>query len=318
MWIGTDSGMISQLQLTAAKSDVGLMYSIEIVQTLQLTPPHGYTPGTVTTAAAQNYEAAQTQLPTPFSQQPRLTLSSSASSYRGPDTTAGEPAVLNSLIGQAKGQLSRQPLASHPLLGPTPNDLGPPPRHPPRRAMSAELMHGNPQGSAPLSQNLSYFLRSGSTSLVGSPRQGQSQLPAAESGGQLGSGHLPATGLGPRQGSGLLPAAVLGQRQASGQLSASGPGQAQRLSPMRCTGSLKTSLGSMLPVSAGEHQQDAPVHAVAVIEGRVLTSTGPKASAVFREWSFDGMLLMTHLCCSLGKHPNQPKNSKVQDSAFPF
>ncbi len=80
MWVGTDRGRVSQLRLTAQKSDTGLNYYTDVVQTLQLAQVHGTSHVTAATPATLDPVATQPQVTTPFAQQPRLTLSSSASS----------------------------------------------------------------------------------------------------------------------------------------------------------------------------------------------------------------------------------------------
>ena len=83
--MGTDRGRVSQLRLTAQKSDTGLNYYTDVVQTLQLAQVHGTSHVTAATPATLDPVATQPQLNTPFAQKPRLTLSSSASSYHGSD-----------------------------------------------------------------------------------------------------------------------------------------------------------------------------------------------------------------------------------------
>ena len=83
--MGTDRGRVSQLRLTAQMSDTGLNYYTDVVQTLQLAQVHGTSHVTAATPATLDPVATQPQLNTPFAQKPRLTLSSSASSYHGSD-----------------------------------------------------------------------------------------------------------------------------------------------------------------------------------------------------------------------------------------
>lgn len=316
--MGTDTGRVGQLRLIAQKSDSGLSYTIDLVQTLQLAQPPGQNSEAIATSATLNPSNAQ--LPTPFSHGPRLTLSSSASSYRGPDgvtelihgtlrrsspSASGLPegtipegvAPLSTPVsgqsdGQFSGQTNEQPsgqsFSSHPLLGASPIPLGPPPRRSPGRALSAELMHGKPQrrpGSPPSTPYPPSMLRSGSMSPAESPRQWQ------------GPGHLPVTSLGQWQGSDQLPATAPGQHQGSGQVT----GQGNRQSPMRRASSMRKTAAALISDSAAERDSlNGPVHAIAVHSGRVLTSSGAKAKTVLREWSIEGVLLMTHPCCSLG------------------
>lgn len=304
MWVGTDTGRVSQLQLNAQMSNTGLTYSIDLVQTLQLEPAHGITPGIIATPANLD---PNSQLGTPFGERPRLTLSSSASSYRNFDGVtelvhdhghrSPQPAVASApagavlvdaeheraafaiplsrqISGQCNGQPNGQTWSSQPLLGPQAKRPGQPPRYPPGRTMSAELMHGQPQqlplGLPVLTPTVSAVLQAGSTSPAESPRSGHSQ------------GQLHATG------------------QTQGQLPAMGQDPAR--SPMRRTSSLQNAVGVTLPVrTADKSSRDGPVHAVAIVGGHVFTSAGPKARAILREWSTEGELLMTHLCSDLGK-----------------
>lgn len=308
MWVGTDTGRVSQLRLNAEMSATGLTYSIDIVQTLQLEQVHGTTQGVVATPANLD---PNPQLGTPFGQRPRLTLSSSASSYRNfdgvtelvhdHDCSSPQPAVASASAravlvdaehegaagaipfsrqlcgqcnGQRNGQSNGQTWSSQPLLGPEAKRPGQPPRYPPGRTMSAELMHGHPQ-QIPLElpvliPTVPAVLQAGSMSPAESPQSGHSQ----------GQSHA--------------------KGQTQGQLPAMGqdPGR----SPIRRTSSLQNTVGVVLPVrTAHSSSYDSPVHAIAIVGGHVFTSAGPQARAVLREWSTEGELLMTHLCSDLGE-----------------
>ena len=294
MWLGTDTGVVSQLTLTARKVDSRLVYSIDTVQTLQIAHVSSLPPGLVASAAtstdALSLFAArhQRQLPTPFSEVPRqLTLSSSASSYRGSNgvfelvqnpllqpphalssaSLPSESRVPNpsSAIGQMMEQpLSNQPfLSSQPLLGTvTQRPLGPPPCHPPGRAFSAELMHGNPNqrpGSPPLLSRPSSLRRSGSCSPADSTRP---------------EGGVPQM-----------------QRQSS----------MQRQGSVQSAGSFRSAASRGVAASAACSSSLPPVHAMIVLGGRVITSSGYEPECALKEWSFGGALLMTHPCCELGE-----------------
>ena len=174
MWVGTDRGRVSQLRLTAQKSDAGLDYYTDVVQTLQLAQVHGTSHVTAATPATLDPVATQPQLNTPFAQKPRLTLSSSASSSLSPDVAVelppsnecqpaaasasaraalqGSNAAASSPLftpfsrqpsRQPSGHFTGQPLSSLPLLGLGSEPLGRPPSHPPCRTTSAELMHAS-------------------------------------------------------------------------------------------------------------------------------------------------------------------------------
>ena len=283
--------MVSQLTLTARKVDSRLVYSIDTVQTLQLAQVSSLSPGLVTSAAtstdALSPFAARhlRQLPTPFSEAPRqLTLSSSASSYRGsnggielvqnpllqpPHASFPASAPLESRVlkpSSAIGQMTEQPLSSQPLLGTaTQRPLGPPPRHPPGRAFSAELMHGNPNqrpGSPPLLSRPPSLRRSGSSSPADSTRL---------------EGGLPQM-----------------QRQSS----------MQRQGSVQSAGSFRSAAGRGVSASAGSTSGLAPVHAILVLGARVITSSGFEPESALKEWSSGGALLTTHPCCELGEqHP---------------
>ena len=288
MWLGTGTGMVSQLTLTATKVDSRLVYSIDTVQTVQLAQVSSLLSGFVASAAVATSADALSpfaarhlqQLPTPFSEAPRqLTLSSSASSYRGsygevvqnpllqpphalrPASLPSERRVSNS--SSAIGQMTEQPLSSQPLLGTaTQRPLGPPPRHPPGRAFSAELMHGNPNqrpGSPPLLSRPSSLRHSGSCSPADSTRL------------EGGVTHM--------------------QRQSS----------MQRQASVQSAGSFKSATGRGVSASAASSSSLPPVHAMLVLKGRVITSSGYEPECALKEWSFGGALLMTHPCCELGE-----------------
>lgn len=296
MWAGTERGASSQLSLVARKIDSRLVYSIDTLQTLQLTPISHQLPRLVTAAAA-SAEAANLltgqqhrQLPTPFSQAPRqLTLSSSASSYRGSNGVV--ESVQNPLyqpVGPLQGdriadfalsdsfngqQLSNQPVLSNQVpsgLVPCPI-LGLPPQHPPGRAFSAELLHGYPHHRPGSTSSLSRppsMHRSGSTSPAESQMQEARVL------------HMPSQGTMQRQGS--MQRQVSMQRQGSVHSSGSFPTGRAVSGPVGCTDS-------------------AFVHALAIVGGRLVTSSGLEPHCVLREWSLGGVLLMTHPCCELGE-----------------
>lgn len=308
MWVGTDRGRISQLRLTAQKSDSGLNYYTDVVQTLQLAQVPGTSHVTAATPATLDPVAAQPQLTTPFAQKPRLTLSSSASSYHGPDATeelalghecqlprpaaasasaraaleGSNPEASSPLFTPFSRQLSRQPsrdfsgqpLSSLPLLGPGSNPLGRPPSHPPCRSMSAELIHAATlQTHKTTPGNQASFT---SPAELRSLEQSQRQLPAA--------------GQNPRQ----LPTVQSGLNDSPPVLTAAG--------------------GS----------RDWQVEAVAVVGGRLVISMQAKASASLQEWSLDGELLMSHACDDLGSVtcispvPDIVKHQPLPSSSFPL
>ena len=286
MWVGTDRGRVSQLRLTAQKSDTGLNYYTDLVQTLQLAQLHGTSHVVAATPATLDSVATQPQLTTPFAQKPRLTLSSSASSYHSPDAAvelafsnecqlprpaaasasaraalegsnpeAGSP-LFTPFSRQPSRQSSRhftgQPVSSLPLLGSAPNPLGRPPGHPPCRTMSAELMHA----STLLTHKATPGNQASSMGPAESPslEQTQRQLPAA------------------------------------GQISM-----------------VQNELADSSPVLTAAHgSQGSPVQAVAVVGGRVVISMQTKASASLQEWSLDGKLLMCHACTDLGENTSRP------------
>ncbi len=286
MWVGTDRGRVSQLRLTAQKSDTGLNYYIDVVQALQLAHVHGSSHVTAAAPATLDPVATQPQLNTPFAQKPRLTLSSSASSYHGSDAAVelalsherqlpqpaaasasaraalegSNPAAVSPLFTpfsrqpsrQPSGHFTGQPLSSLPLLGPGSNPMGRPPSHPPCRTMSAELMHA----STLLTHKATPGNQSSSMSPAESPRleQIQRQLPAA---GQL---------------------------------------------PM-----VQTELADIPPVlTAAQGSQGSLVQAVAVVGGRVMISMQAKTSDSLQEWSLEGELLMSHACNDLGENTSRP------------
>ncbi|DBB01412.1 TPA: hypothetical protein ACH3X1_000077 [Trebouxia sp. C0004] len=304
MWVGTDRGRLSQLRLTAQKSDTGLDYYTDLVQTLQLAQAHGISHVTAATSATLGPVAPQPQLTTPFAQKPPLTLSSSASSYHDsgaavevalsnerqlPQPAAASASSRAVLEGrnpeassplftpfsrqpsrQPSGHFSGQPLSSFPLLGPGSNPLGRPPNQPPYRTMSAELMHA----STLLTHTATPGNRSKSMSPTESPKldQTQRQLPAA--------GQLPT---------------------------------------------VQSELGDLAPILTAAHRsQGLPVQAVAVVGGRVVISMQAKASASLQEWSFDGELLMNHACNDLGAVtciapvPDLVRHQPLPSSAFPL
>ena len=291
--------MVSQLTLTARKVDSRLVYSIDTVQTLQLAHVSSLSPALVTSAAtsidALSPFAArhQRQLPSPFSEAPRqLTLSSSASSYRGscgvvelvqnpllqpPHAFSAASMPSESRVpdtSSAIGQMPEQPLSnqtflsSQPLLGTaTQRPLGPPPRHPPGRAFSAELMHGNPNqrpGSPPLLSRPPSLRRSGSSSPADSTRL---------------EGGIPQM-----------------QRQSS----------MQRQGSVQSAGSFRSAAGRGASVSAAPSSGLPPCHAMLALGGRVITSSGFEPECALKEWSFEGALLMTHPCCELGEQHLPP------------
>ncbi len=282
MWVGTDRGRVSQLRLTAQKSDTGLHYYTDVVQTLQLAQVHGTSHVTAATPATLDPVATQPQLITPFAQKPRLTLSSSASSYHSPDVAVElplsnecqlpQPAVASAsaraaLQGsnaaasnplftpfsrqpsrQPSGHFSGQPLSSLPLLGLGSEPLGRPPSRPPCRTMSAELMHA----STLLTPKATPGNPAISMSPAESPslEQPQRQLPAA--------GQLPT---------------------------------------------VQKDFGGLPPVlTAAQGSEGSQVQAVAVVGGRVVISMQAKASASLQEWTLDGELLMSHACNDLGEN----------------
>ena len=290
MWVGTDRGRVSQLRLTAQKSDTGLNYYTDVVQTLQLAQVHGTSHVTAATPAPLDPVATQPQLTTPFAQKPRLTLSSSASSYHGadaavelalsnerqlPQPAAASASARTALEGsnplavsplsnpfsrqpsrQSSGHFTGQPLSSLPLLGRGSHPMARPPSHPPCRTMSAELMHA----STLLTHKATPRNQSSSMSPAELPRLEQSQ------------GQVPATGQTPRQ----LP-------------------------------TLQNELGDLPSMLTAAHgSQASPVQAVAVVGGRVVISMQAKASDCLQEWSLDGELLMSHACNDLGENTSRP------------
>lgn len=293
MWLGTDTGVVSQLTLTAKKARSRLVYSIKTVQNLQLaqvsSPTPGLVPSSATAADPISPFAAQQQrqLQTPFSDAPRqLTLSSSASSYRGSNSAielvqnpllqpphalppAGLPLEGRAPNSGATGeQMTDQPVPNQPLLSNQPlpgsatqRPLGPPPRHPLGRAFSAELIHGNPQQ------------RPGSTPLLSRPpslRRAESSSPADST----------------RQEAG-----VLMQRQSS----------LQRQGSIQSISSLRSAAGRGNSATAASSTSHSPVHAILILGGRVITSSGAEAECVLKEWSAGGGILTTHPCCELGE-----------------
>ena len=309
MWVGTDKGVVFQLQLTARKVDSRLVYHLEQLQSLQLAQVTGQMPGLVISAAASAGavcpfpQSQHQQLPTPFSQAPRqLTLSSSASSYRGSngivdavhnplyqptqplpstDTTPeGRAAALPSFSGQVNGQLvSSQPLLSKQQMGlGTYVSASSTPHQPFEQRLPAEVVQGPHQqrpGSPPsLSIPLSHAKPpSGSPSAAEllSPQPGALQM--------LRQGSL--------------------QRQGSVQR----PGSIQRQSSVHSTGSGRSGRSTAaraVPGPALSSTDAAPAHAVAVVWNRVITSSGMHPQCILREWSLEGALLMTHPYCSLG------------------
>ena len=286
MWVGTDGGRVSQLRLTAQASDTGLNYYTDVVQTLQLAQVYGTSHVTAATAATLDPVATQPQLNTLFAQKPRLTLSSSASSYHSPDVAVELPrsnerqlpqpaaasasaraalqgsnaAASNPLLTpfsrqpsrQPSGHFSGQPLSSLPLLGLGSDPLGRPPSHPPCRTVSAELTYA----STLLTHKAMPGNQASSMSPAESPsqEQPQRQLPAAE---QL-------------------------------------PG-------------VQNNLGGLPPVrTAAQGSEGSLVQAVAVVGGRVVISMQAKTSASLQEWTLDGELLMSHACNDLGENTSRP------------
>lgn len=290
MWLGTDTGVVSQLTLTARKADSRLVYSIDTVQTLQLAQVGSQSTGlvysAVTSVDALSPFAArhQRQLPSPFSEAPRqLTLSSSASSYRGSNAIielvqnpllqpphASFPASMpsESRVPNPSPVMSDQPLSNQPFPFNQPplgtviqHPLGPTPRHPPGRAFSAELLHGNPNqrpGSPPLLSRPPSLRRSGSSSPADSTRLegGLTQM----------------------------------QRQSSAQQGS-----------LHSAGSFRSATGRDVSASAASTPSLPPVHAMLVLGGRVITSSGFKPDCALKEWSLGGALLATHPCCELGE-----------------
>lgn len=293
MWVGTDTGTVCQLALAARKVDSHLVYTIDILQVLQLAQVSSQPCGLVTAAATLADGVSpfqqQQQHPTPFAQAPRqLTLSSSASSYGGsnavvesvsnpcyqpshPSAAAGSSAegrapdapLAASANQHSSGQLlCSQPLLSNqPLLGPANRQisrlppLGTPFAHGPGRAFSAELMHGAPPQ------------QSGPTPLLSrrsSVRHSGSSSPAES------------------------------VKQAAGALQMQG--SMQRQCPMQRQGSA-VSYNSTAPATVGA----GIVHAIAVVGGRVITSSGTEPECALAEWSLEGILLTMHPCCELGE-----------------
>ena len=161
-------------------------------------------------------------------------------------------------------QLAGQLLTSQPLLGPvTQASQAQLSQHLPRRTVSTERLQTNPQ------QVWS------STPLLSRP-------PSLHRLGSVSpSGSL-------KQGSVQRQSSL--HRQASGQSSESFKSVTGRAAPATAAVA-ETAEAAMCPV----------VHAIAVMGGRVITSSSTEAGSVLQEWSTDGMLLLTHVCCSLGE-----------------
>ena len=267
---------------------MGMVYHVDLIQTLQVGASPGHTLGGVIKAVPRNPAAIiQPHFSSPFSRLPRPTASSSASTYHSPVVSTNAPShpsdaasasaplsatasVSAFVVSEGRtegdisfsGSVSWQPLSNHPLLGPD----APPSSSSAGQSVTAEYTHGLPRHAqlGNMSQSNSSF-QSGSMTSSDSARQ--TQCPGHLAGG----GH------------------ALGQSSLQHVSSPLGP-----VSPT-------------VTVEGSEGSESGPVQALAVVRGRVLTSCGSKATApslgdhfLFREWSADGALLATHPCCSLG------------------
>ena len=274
MWAGTESGVISQLRLIAQKVDSRITYKVVMVHTLQLA-----------SAAEDTSESWMSAVPNPAAaqvprtaSQPRLAVSSSASSYCGTDQA--QPGLPD--LHPPGGSFSDGEV--------------------PLGALHAESFPMQARGQ-PLSPDPILGNPTGPTNSM-SPAQTISQLPAhtAALPQRQPSGQLHQVGTTQPNTPGLTQAPALDQQQSFGRFPRHERGQLHRQSFVRRTGSAGSDLGALVPASLSQQRSlEGPVHAVAVVGSRVFTSTGLHAQAMFREWSAEGHLLAAHQCCSLGE-----------------